>query len=50
VIKNTLKVRLIVLLAIFSFFAALVVGSVSTYMSAAATMENTASSNQSITI
>lgn len=49
-IKNTLKARLTVLLAIFSFFAALVVGSVSTYMSATATIENTSSSNQNITV
>jgi methyl-accepting chemotaxis protein len=47
--KNTLQIRLTILIAVFSFFAALVVGGVSTYMNAAATTQNIFSSNQNIT-
>jgi len=47
--KNTLQIRLTILIAVFSFFAALVVGSVSTYMNAAATTQNIFSSNENIT-
>jgi len=49
-IKNTLQIRLTFLLVLFSFFAAFVVGSVSTYISATSTKQNVLSSNQTITI
>ena len=48
-LKNTLQMRLVVLLSIFSFFSAAVIGSISTYMSASSAVENAFSSNQVIT-
>lgn len=47
-IRNTLRIRLIVLLVVFSFLAALGVGSVSSYISAMATTQNALSGNQII--
>lgn len=48
-LKNTLQMRLVVLLSIFSFFSAAVIGGISTYMSASSAVENAFSSNQVIT-
>ncbi len=49
-IRNTLQIRLTVLLVVFSFLAALGIGSVSTYMNVTATTQNILSSNQTITV
>lgn len=48
-LKNTLQIRLVVLLSIFSFFSAAVIGGISTYMSASSTVENAFDSNKVIT-
>ncbi|WP_346352980.1 methyl-accepting chemotaxis protein [Azotosporobacter soli] len=48
-LKNTLQIRLTILLVAFSFLAALGIGSVSSYISATATKENALNSNQTIT-
>lgn len=47
--KNTLQIRLTVLLVVFSFLAALVIGSVSSYITATSTTQNALSGNQTIT-
>lgn len=49
-IRNTLQIRLTVLLVVFSLLAALGIGSVSTYMNATAATQNIFSSNQTITV
>lgn len=48
--KNSLQLRLTVLLVVFSFLAALAIGSVSTYINANATATNAQNSNQTITV
>lgn len=46
--KNTMQIRLIVLLVMFSFFSAAIIGGVNSYMNVSAAKEEVARNNQTI--